>query len=149
MSYLKGTIRGAKKTNLGTSLEGTRGQALHGPEKQEATRGGAEPFIGELIEVMQSTTADGEKILSVHGKARYKTKNGYAETPYPLRIVDSPSVIEAHGGLQEIMENKIAVWVTFLSPTRRRGYITVNAPSSDVEDYDSGEVKERDGVLIV
>ena len=150
MTFLKGRIRGASKTQLGTNNSTIRGQGVNATDKR-STIGQPQEFMGVISEVMQKDM-DGEKVLFPYVRVKIVMPNGGAvvEYPYWLKITNSPDEIDTiYGGLQNVSEAKPLLSVKFSSQTRRGGTATLGTHSSDVDDYSGGQIKEYEGVQIV
>lgn len=152
-SFLKGRIRGAKKTQLGTSLGVTQGQTVRALDKSYTVGGPREREECVVREVLKKDM-DGETVLIPFVKVDIirRTRNGVRVLQWNawLRILNPPDDLEIQfGGLEGVSELKPNGSARFTSQSRKIGYVTLGAYSADIDDYSGGEIKERDGMLIV
>jgi hypothetical protein len=148
-SELKGNIRGAHKTHLGTALNTTKGSALKATNDQYKA-GITHDFDGYIYEVLQRDMGDGKEFFPyVKVELISPTGQGTVRWPYWLRLVDPPKDMGEEGGLKGISLSKPRVKIKFLSNTRKRGVVTLNAPGSEIDDYSDGEIAEYEGFDMV
>lgn len=148
--FLKGKIRGAHKTMLGTSMNTSRGQALNASNESYNTSGSPQEFAAVITEVLQKDMG-GEKVLFPFVKVMLINPGGTpTKCDHWLKITNSPDEIDTlHGTLAGVQEQKPTVKVRFASHSRRIGYVTLGTSSGDFDDYGGGMTKEYEGVQIV